>query len=503
MVNHGIEVNQIVTGIIFEDTLRYVSTYGGGITVYSDSGWIRYRCNTRTEFTYSDSSLQVFNVPPGTYIPSDYIRAMDVDQSSGAVWFATAIGGAVRKIGSEWMTFNTANSGLPSNQLWSVKINRFNGDVSFGTAGFGVAVLSGSIWTVYNSSNSPMTNNYIASLGFKPSGDELWIGTGYGVWVLEDDGSWRGYLPDVNNFIWGEFYSDIAFDSSGYVWVSAYGGGMASLLVDSLPPQPPDSLDVDIDKMYIFFFENRPVERLLTKMQVLGAPELSDPDTISFRLDTYLGELYEFEVIFDDFHRGWIHWGGRTTYRYMHAGLMIFLRIKNSDHSDIIVSILDLDGDMNRDNFDNDITATLRTGDRYGVDIVNLGGVDQQGVAELNIEGEVNTALAYGMGAESGLTAIDEFKILDDPELKLYNYPNPFNGRTMISFSLPEAGFVEVTVFDVLGRQVSELFSGYLPAGDHQCLWPAAHELTPKSGIYYYRVTTENRSETGKMMFLK
>ncbi|MEE9554339.1 MAG: hypothetical protein V3W18_08595, partial [candidate division Zixibacteria bacterium] len=79
MRNHGLEVNQIVTGIIIDGPTRYVSTYGGGVTIYDDIGWIRYRFDSRTEFTYADSQLQVFDVPGGTYIPSDYIRAIDLD----------------------------------------------------------------------------------------------------------------------------------------------------------------------------------------------------------------------------------------------------------------------------------------------------------------------------------------------------------------------------------------------------------------------------------------
>ena len=502
MVNHGIEVNQIVTGIIFEDTLRYVSTYGGGVTVYSDSGWIRYRYDTRTEFRYSDSSLQVFNVTPGTYLPSDYIRAMDIYEPAGAVWFATADGGAVRKIGSDWETFNMGNSGLPSNQLWSIKVNPVNGDVSFGTAGFGVVVLSGNDWTVYNSANSPFTNNFIASLGVKPSGDELWIGTGYGVWVLEDDGDWRSYIANVNNFIWGQFYSDIAFDSIGNVWVSAYGGGMASLFLDSIPQPPPDTLGIDVDRMFIFFYNNRPKERIFTTMTVSGAPELADSDTISYRLESDAGELYSFSVPFGDFVNGDIA-AGRTVYRYKQNKLTVFLRISNNDPSDIRVSIKDMDAGMNRENYSDILTVTMSMGDVEGSVVIYLVEGNQMDVVELNYEGEINTARVYGLFQQQTDTGFSGEIPPLARDLNLTNYPNPFNGNTMISFSLQEAGNVDVTVYDVLGRQVSRIYSGYLPSGIHQYAWPAANEQTPKSGVYYYRLTVNGHSQTGKMMFLK
>jgi hypothetical protein len=501
MVNHGLEVNQIVTGIIFEDTLRYVSTYGGGITVYSDSGWMRYRYDTRTEFRYSDSSLQVFNVPPGTYIPSDYIRAMDRAVSAGAIWFVTADAGAVRKTGSVWETFDTGNSGLPSNQLWSIKVNQVTSDIIIGTAGFGVAVLSGNDWTVYDSANSPFTNDHIASVAADPTGSEIWIGTGDGVWVRENDGDWRAYLPDVNNFIWGEFYSDIAFDSTGYVWVSAYGGGMASLFLDSIP-SPPDTLGIDVDRMFIFFYNNRPVERIFTTMNVTGAPDLVGDDTVSYRLESDAGELYSFAVPFSDFVDGNIT-GSRTTYKYKQNKLTIFLRILNADPADIRVSIKDMDAGMNRENYRDTLTVTMSLGDVEGSAMIFLVEGNQVNVAELNVEGENNTASVYGtFQQQTDIGFSGEIPPLAE-DLNLGNYPNPFNGRTMIRFSIPAGGSVDIKVFDILGRQVSKVYSGYLPSGNHQYPWPDVYERNPRSGIYYYRVTYGGESRTGKMMYLK
>jgi hypothetical protein len=497
MVNHGLEVNQIVTGIMFDDSLRYVSTYGGGVTAYSDSGWIRYRYNTRTEFRYADSSLQVFDVPPGTYIPSDYIRAMDEDVSAGCVWFATADGGAVRKTGSVWETFNTSNSGLPSNQLWSVKVNQVNGNVSFGTAGFGVGVLSGGNWTVYNSGNSPFDDNYIASLGVKPSGDELWIGTGTGVWVRENNGTWRAYLPDVNNFISGQFYSDIAFDSSGKAWVSAYGGGMASLFLDTLPP-PPDTLDISVGRMFIFFFDNRPVERIFTSMSVMGAPDLANDDTITYRLESNAGELYNFSVPFGDFDNH-----GRSGYRYKQNKLTVFLKMSSNDPPEINISIKDMDAGMNRENYSDTLTLTLRIGDIEGSVVVYLVEGNQIYVAGLYTEDEADAARVFGTFPQEPDKGRPEEILPQVNNIGLINYPNPFNARTMISFSIPEGGDVDIAVFDILGRQVSNIYSGYLSPGSHEYPWPGVYGQAPKSGIYYYRVIYNGQSRTGKMMYLK
>ncbi len=90
-------------------------------------------------------------------------------------------------------------------------------------------------------------------------------------------------------------------------------------------------------------------------------------------------------------------------------------------------------------------------------------------------------------------------------ELELTNYPNPFNGRTNISFNLAGEAAVEITVYDILGRVVSRVHSGYLPAGTHRFGWPkqSGESELIKSGIYIYRLSVNDILVTKKMMYLK
>ena len=80
------------------------------------------------------------------------------------------------------------------------------------------------------------------------------------------------------------------------------------------------------------------------------------------------------------------------------------------------------------------------------------------------------------------------------------NYPNPFNPTTIISFSLPEPGNVSLKVYNVLGQEVETLVSGYRDAGIHTVDFDASRMA---SGVYFYRITTDNFSESRKMMLLK
>jgi hypothetical protein len=87
------------------------------------------------------------------------------------------------------------------------------------------------------------------------------------------------------------------------------------------------------------------------------------------------------------------------------------------------------------------------------------------------------------------------------PALKLAgNYPNPFNGRTRIPFTVSELGRVTVRIFDVSGCEVRDLLDRVLAPGDHAVDWDA--EGLP-GGAYLCRLETASGTETVKMLLLK
>ena len=80
------------------------------------------------------------------------------------------------------------------------------------------------------------------------------------------------------------------------------------------------------------------------------------------------------------------------------------------------------------------------------------------------------------------------------------NYPNPFNASTDITFALPQAAHVAVDVYNILGQHVTNLMDGHADAGYHTVTWDASNVA---SGVYFYRLTTEDMVQTRKMMLLK
>lgn len=78
------------------------------------------------------------------------------------------------------------------------------------------------------------------------------------------------------------------------------------------------------------------------------------------------------------------------------------------------------------------------------------------------------------------------------------NYPNPFNPSTALRFSLPEPGIVSLVVYDMLGREIATVVSGYLDAGYHSAAWNASKQA---SGVYFARLTV--KGENGRSLFTK
>ncbi len=87
----------------------------------------------------------------------------------------------------------------------------------------------------------------------------------------------------------------------------------------------------------------------------------------------------------------------------------------------------------------------------------------------------------------------------------LQNYPNPFNPETIISFSLPEQTDVTLEIINILGKKVRVLIDEPFAAGRHAVVWDGRNDNGAEvaSGVYFYRIQTENIHQTKKMLFLK
>ncbi len=80
------------------------------------------------------------------------------------------------------------------------------------------------------------------------------------------------------------------------------------------------------------------------------------------------------------------------------------------------------------------------------------------------------------------------------------NYPNPFNPSTSISFSIPNASSVKLTIYNAIGKEVATLVNGTMESGNHKVVWNASNM---PSGMYFYKLQADNFTSTKKMMLIK
>jgi hypothetical protein len=102
-------------------------------------------------------------------------------------------------------------------------------------------------------------------------------------------------------------------------------------------------------------------------------------------------------------------------------------------------------------------------------------------------------AVVWPVGIKPISTNATEFKLEQ-------NYPNPFNPSTKINFSIPKSDYVDLRVYDILGREVAVLVSGYSQAGVYEVEWDARNFA---SGMYYYRLKTQDNVSVKKMSLVK
>lgn len=130
--------------------------------------------------------------------------------------------------------------------------------------------------------------------------------------------------------------------------------------------------------------------------------------------------------------------------------------------------------------------------DRSGIDNLPFGSLlwwdmDLDGMASLERVKQYYNDL---------LTSVEDISVFAN-NFGLKAYPNPLQEITRIEFELPQAATVRIRILDAMGRTVTRLVDRSLPSGTHQFDWNASNQ---PSGIYYYVITLDGRTATGKLL---
>jgi len=108
------------------------------------------------------------------------------------------------------------------------------------------------------------------------------------------------------------------------------------------------------------------------------------------------------------------------------------------------------------------------------------------------------------------ITSVDEYEeIFNKIPIKLMqNYPNPFNvksNQTAIEFSLKQQGKTEVSIYNIKGQRVKTLVNESLNSGDHKLIWDGNNSAGKEvcSGIYFYKIEQDGKTQTKKMIVIR
>lgn len=122
-------------------------------------------------------------------------------------------------------------------------------------------------------------------------------------------------------------------------------------------------------------------------------------------------------------------------------------------------------------------------------------GDDRNGSSDIYIQ---NVSINGALGSPNEIK--QNSNIVPEKFSLSQNYPNPFNPSTTIKFSIPENSFVSLKIYDINGKEISELVNKNLSQGEYEANFDA-RKLS--SGVYFYTLRTGNFTETKIMSLIK
>jgi len=465
--NSGLPDNHINAIAIEEDGTKWIGTWGGGLAAFDETNW------------------EVFNAS-NSGLPVDYIKSVLID-IDGTKWIGIKsdvyyglTDGLVTFDGTTWVNYETSNSGLTNNHVNAIA---FEGDETkwIGTWGGGVVSYDGTYWETFDESNSGLPDNYINAIAIEEDGTK-WLATSGGL-ASFDGNNWQNYLSDQD-------LSSIAIDQDGTKWVGAWGtylGGYGLYAYDGqnwthystsnseLPSNNISSIAIDNDGTKWIATQPNYSSGNGGGLASFDGSNWVVYDTSSSTLPSN----WINSVAIDNSGTKWIvtycYTGSPGSYWFYDGNLISF------DSTDWIVYN----------------TANSPLPDPFIACLsIDANNTKWMGVWMWYEE----YPLAHGLIGfnESGIPLeVEEQNTLCD---NVIIYPNPVESITMIKYSLKNPSMVRVEIFDVSGKVVANLFTGYQHHGEQNLIFKTARL---KPGVYLCSIKTNEGMQTKKIIKTK
>jgi ligand-binding sensor domain-containing protein len=410
-----------------------------------------------------------------------------------------------------WKSFTAANSGLPDNMVNSITISS-DGAVWFATDA-GLASYKNNIWNVFKTDNG-LSSNKLNFVSFLPLGSKkIWAASNSGVTILNVNSnnsiSDPQYITKANNNIVSDGVTVIELDNLSNNWIGTDKG--LSVITNS--------------GVYNFIkgngFENGKVNSLrslsnnwvhigtagggVKRLKYNGVDAITSASEIITTWSGLASDTVLAVYVTDDTLR----WYGTPEGVSTHFGENT-KDIKNWGRYNTFTSGI-IDNYVRaiiRDNYGN-----MWFGTRNGLSKLSSNksswqsfkeqdGLISNNIFDVKVDSDNNLWIATDKGV-SYLTSLPNSVHQKEPmdyRINLANYPNPYNPETNIYYTIPNSGKVKLEVFNNLGILIKVLVDKTQNSGTYQVSFSGENM---SSGIYLYRLTTEQSRITKKMVLIR
>lgn len=149
--------------------------------------------------------------------------------------------------------------------------------------------------------------------------------------------------------------------------------------------------------------------------------------------------------------------------------------------------------------------------DDLGFAYIRNLGMDSIGIETINLPDTLKFVASHfskfggGKGSITSTTGVEDESNSPQDFRLMQNYPNPFNPVTVISYELKGTVFVNLTVYDLMGKEVITLVNEKQTGISYQVVWNGRNKYGKEasSGVYFYRLKTDAFSQTRKMILIR
>ncbi|MBK8946147.1 MAG: T9SS type A sorting domain-containing protein [Ignavibacteriae bacterium] len=410
-----------------------------------------------------------------------------------------------------WKSYTTENSGLSNNVVNSIAIST-DGTIWFATDD-GLCTYDSTTWKVYKVEDG-LKNNKINSISFLPNtSQELWVASDSGITILTVNKTEIVTSPSYINISSDNIISNkvkaIELDASANNWIGTEDGlsiitnsGIYSFDENNGFEKPKvNSLKTLSDNWVHVGTSGGGVSRL----KYNGVDGITSASNIITTWSGLASDTVLTIYVTDDTLR----WYGTTQGVSTHFGTdtksINYWWIYNTYTSGIVENYVRA--------IIRDKNNTMWFGTRKGISkmltdkttwqtYTELDGLISNNIFDIEVDKNNNLWIATDKGVSNFPNTPTSIKniINENYKLSLSNFPNPFNPTTNIEFAIPKTSKVKLEIYDNLGKLVEVLLDKKINAGIHNVRF---NTKGIPSGVYFYRMTTEQSAITKKMILIK